>query len=153
MLEAIARRYPAPTTEAQMAQLAGLARTGGTFSTYLSELRRGGYLTETRQGLELTDAGWEASGITPGSASPQTTDEVLQLYAGVLRAGARRMIESLMAVYPSPMSKPALGAEARVETSGGTFGTYLSDLRKAGLVDDLGDEVKASELLMNPGAA
>lgn len=153
MLEAIGRRYPAPTTEAQMAQLADLARTGGTFSTYKSELVRGGYVTETRDGLELTPDGWAAAGMAPGSASPQTTDEVLRLYSGVLRAGTRRMLDAAMQVYPSPISKAAVAAEARVAQAGGTFSTYLSDLRKAGLVEDFGDEIRASELLMNPGSA
>jgi hypothetical protein len=153
MLEAIARRYPVPTTEAQCAQLAKVKRGAGTFGTYKSGLLRGGFMGERGDYLELTDLGWEEIGMTPGSASPQTTDDVLALYAGTIRAGARRMVESLMGVYPSAMDKGALAADARLTGNAGTFGKYLSDLRKAGLVEDLGDEVKASELLMNPGTA
>lgn len=153
MLEAIARRYPVPTSEAQCAQLAKVKRSGGTFGTYKSDLLRGGFMAEARDGLELTDLGWEAIGVTPGQASPQTTDDVLALYAGTIRAGARRMIDALMEVYPGQLSRAQLSEQASVALEGGTFGTYLSDLRKAGLVEDQGDYVGASELLMNPGGA
>lgn len=153
MLEAIARRYPAPTTEAQCAQLAKVKRSGGTFGTYKSDLLRGGYMTETRDGLELTELGWNEIGIAPGEAAPQTTDDVLHLYAGTIRAGARRMVDALMRVYPEPLTREQLADQAQVAMEGGTFGTYLSDLRKAGLVEDSGDELRASELLMNPAGA
>jgi hypothetical protein len=150
MLEAIARRYPTPTTEAQCAQLAKVKRSGGTFGTYKSDLVRGGYMTE---GFELTDLGWREIGMTPGEAAPQTTEELLQLYAGTIRAGARRMVDALMQVYPTALTREDLSNEAQVALDGGTFGTYLSDLRKAGLIEDSGDEIRASELLMNPAGA
>jgi hypothetical protein len=150
MLEAIARRYPAPTSEVQCAQLAKVKRSGGTFSTYKSDLLRGGFMVETPNGYELTELGWSEIGMTPGEAAPQTTKDVLQLYAGTIRAGAKRMVEALMAVYPKGLSREGLAAEAEVAMDGGTFSTYLSDLRKAGLVEESRDELRASELLMNP---
>ena len=153
MLEALARRHPVATTWSQCAQLAGLARTGGTFSTYQSDLRRGGYVTEAGDLVELTDFGWEAIGMVPGSLSPQSTDEVLALYQGVLRAGARRMLDELMTVYPGSLSRSQLGEFSGIAETGGTFSTYLSDLKRAGLVDDTGDRLQASELLMNPANA
>jgi hypothetical protein len=153
MLEAIARRYPTPTTEAQCAQLAKVKRSGGTFGTYKSDLVRGGYMTETRDGFELTELGWNEIGMTPGEAAPQTTDELLQLYAGTIRAGAKRMVVVLMEAYPEALTREELSVAAAVAPDGGTFGTYLSDLRKAGLIEASGDEIRASELLMNPAGA
>lgn len=153
MLEAIARRYPTPTTEAQCAQLAKVKRSGGTFGTYKSDLVRGGYMAEARDGFELTELGWNEIGMAPGEAAPQTTDELLQLYAGTIRAGARRMVDALMEAYPEALTREELSVGAQVALEGGTFGTYLSDLRKAGLVEDSGDEIRASELLMNPAGA
>lgn len=152
MLDALARRHPVPTTAPQVAQLAGLARKGGTFGTYLSDLRRAGYIAEQGDLLELTEAGWAAIGQAPGVLSPQTTDEVLALYRGVLRAGARRMIDALMACYPEAISRDDLGAQAEVALTGGTFGTYLSDLRRAGLVVEEAGGIRASEVLMDPAA-
>jgi hypothetical protein len=157
MLEALARRHPAPTTRAQMAQLAKVAKRGGTFSTYLSDLRRHGLIDESNGYVSLTEAGWHQLGASPGSQSPHTTEEVLALYAGVLREGARRMIEALMAAYPGGMTRERLGEVAGVATRGGTFSTYLSDLRRAGMVDEKSDRngalLVASETLMNPGGA
>jgi uncharacterized protein DUF87 len=153
MLEAIARRYPVPTSESQCAQLAKVKRSGGTFGTYKSDLMRGGYMVESRDGLELTELGWSEIGMSPGEASPQTTDDVLRLYEGTIRAGARRMVDALMEAYPSALAREELAEQAGVALEGGTFGTYLSDLRKAGLVEDQGDQISASELLMNPAGA
>lgn len=153
MLEAIARRYPNPTSEAQCAQLAKVKRSGGTFGTYKSDLLRGRFMSETRDGLELTDLGWEEIGMSPGEATPQTTEALLALYAGTIRAGARRMIDALIEAYPGQLTRAELSDQSEVALEGGTFGTYLSDLRKAGLVEEQGDEVCASELLMHPGGA
>ncbi len=153
MLEAVARRFPAPTTHAQVAQLAGLARTGGTFSTYLSDIVSGGYAVRQGVSLALTDLGWEAIGKSPGDLSPQTTEGMLALYRGVLRAGARRMLDEVMAVYPNHISIAELGDAAGIAHTGGTFSTYLSDLARAGLVDREPGLVRASDLLMDPAGA
>jgi len=152
MLEAVASRYPAPTTVAQMAQLAKMTRTGGTFGTYMSDLRTGGHIVERGDEIELTAAGWDAIGQAPGSMTPQTTEDVLSLYAGILRTGPKRMLAVLMESYPEKMSPEDLGAATDFAPSGGTFGTYLSDLRKAGLVEEEGKMIGASEYLMNPYA-
>lgn len=153
MLESLARRYPAPTNWTQCAQLAGLARTGGTFSTYQSDLRVGGYVEERGDLVELTDLGWQAIGQEPGNLAPQSTEEVLELYSGVLRAGARRMIDELIAVYPQGYTREGLADASGVASSGGTFSTYLSDLRKAGLIEEDSGTIRASALLMDPANA
>lgn len=153
MLEALARRHPVGTTWPQVAQLAGLARTGGTFTTYQGDLRRGGYVAEDGDLVLLTDAGWDAIGQQPGTLSPQSTSEVLDLYRGVLRAGARRMLDQLMAVYPRGLSRAELGTASGIAENGGTFSTYLGDLRRAGLIDDEDGVLTASTLLMDPANA
>jgi uncharacterized protein len=81
MLEALARRHPAPTTASQVAQLAGLARTGGTFSTYLSDLRRGGFIVEQGDYLDLTPAG-QVKYITldPPARRDRAADAATQRY-------------------------------------------------------------------------
>jgi hypothetical protein len=152
MLEALARRHPVATTWSQARQLAGLSDSG-TFSTYCGDLRRGGYVQEDRDYVALTDDGWAVIGRTPGSVSAQTTEEMVELYAGILRGGARRMLTAVMAAYPRSLLHADLATAAGIVISG-TFSTYLGDLRRAGLVeDDRNGGVRASELLMNPAGA
>lgn len=45
------------------------------------------------------------------------------------------------------MSKDDLGGRTGIAPSGGTFGTYLSVLKRNGLADIQGDQVRASDTL------
>ncbi len=64
-----------------------------------------------------------------------------------LRAGERKMLDELVAVYPNSLSREELGTRAGFTASGGTLGTYLGTLRRNGLVEVDGDQVRASETL------
>jgi hypothetical protein len=50
------------------------------------------------------------------------------------RAGARRMLESL-APYPAGLTAAQVATHSGVKRRGGTFTTYASELRRAGLID------------------
>jgi hypothetical protein len=78
---------------------------------------------------------------------PQATEELLHLWRGALRAGERKMLDELVAVYPGMLSREELGERAGYTASGGAFGTYLSTLRRNGLAEVDGDIVRASETL------
>jgi len=74
-------------------------------------------------------------------------EELLNLWRGALRAGECKMLDELVALYPQALMRKELGERAGYTASGGTFGAYLSTLRRNGLVDVDGDEVRASETL------
>ena len=57
------------------------------------------------------------------------------------------MLEALVDVYPQPLTREALGERAGFTPTGGTFGTYLGTLRRNGLIEVTGDEVRASQTL------
>ncbi len=57
------------------------------------------------------------------------------------------MLEVLAHHYPMKVTRVQLGTLAGYTASGGTFGAYLSTLRRNGLVEVDGDEVRASETL------
>ena len=78
---------------------------------------------------------------------PQTTAELLELGRGALRAGERKMLNELVAVYPGALSRAELGERAGYTASGGTFGAYLGTLRRNGLIEVDGDAVRAGEAL------
>jgi uncharacterized protein len=147
MLETLLRRYPTKLTRAQLGTLAGFTPSGGTFGTYFGTLRRHGLLREAENGdVELTETGLQYLG-TDLPPAPQTTDEVLAMWERALKKGEWRMLEALVQVYPKPLSREALGDHTGYTTAGGTFGTYLGTLRRNGLVEVDGDQVRASATL------
>jgi hypothetical protein len=73
--------------------------------------------------------------------------KVLAIGRGVLRAGKWRMLEALVGVYPGRLARERLGEITAITPSGGTFGTYLGTLRRNGLVEIPGDQVRAGATL------
>ena len=156
MLEVLAQFHPGSRTKSQIGALAGYTPSGGTFSTYFSTLRKNGLIEEDVVGsVKITEEGLDWFGGARPEA-PQTTDELLDMWRSKLLAGERKMFDILVARYPDhPISKEELGRESGYESSGGTFSTYLSTLRKNMLatVDKKTDTVLAAEALFELGPA
>lgn len=147
MLATLARRHPLRLTRAQLGTLSGLTPSGGTFNTYLSVLKRHGLVSEGPDGLlEITPAGFAYLG-SDAPPAPSDPAEVLEMWRAALRAGERRMLDELVSVYPGWLTREELGARTGIAPTGGTFGTYLSTLRRNGLVDVDGERVRASATL------
>lgn len=53
-----------------------------------------------------------------------------------LDAGARRMLEALAQLHPTPLKRSQLGTLANVSWKSGTFRSYLSKLRISGLIEE-----------------
>lgn len=149
MINALARMAPLRLTKAQWATVARMKHTGGTWSTYLGELRRAGLIEEDTSGFSLTEAGWDYVGRRP---DPMTAEELQQHYLGILRAGAARMLTAVMSAYPDGLTKERIAELSEVTVTGGTFSTYLGELRRNGLVEPRGDLYLATDVLMR-GAA
>lgn len=133
MLAVLCQWSPAGRTEAQVASQVGMKRTGGTFGAYKSDLVKGGYMV-VRDGLWFaTEIGLDFVGgdVLP---TPSTTAEVVNLWAGKLRKGAREMLDVLVARRGRAMDRAELGEAVGMEARGGTFGAYLTDLKQAGLI-------------------
>lgn len=129
MLAALAQWHPGGMAEGQMRSHAGLKKSG-TFSAYMSDLRRGQYIEERGGMVYATEAGLEYCKHVP--AAPQTTEEVLSIWNPKLRDGARRMLAVLVEAGGEPIDKEALSEKAGLVKSG-TFSAYLSDLKTARL--------------------
>lgn len=150
MIEALGRMAPLRLTKGQWGMVAGLKHTGGTWSTYLGELRRAGLIDEDNAGFTLTEAGWNYLGTSP---EPMTAVELQQHYLRILRAGAGRMLQACIDAYPDSLTKRRLAEIAGVKLNGGTFTTYLGELRRNGLVQQRGDRVTADHTLMRGAAS
>lgn len=143
MVVALAQMAPLRLTKSQWGTVSHLKTSGGTWSTYLSDIRRAGFVDENSAGYTLTDAGFDYLGARP---APLTPSELQDHYRGILRRGAATMLDALIDAYPDPLSREALGAAAEISTSGGTFSTYLSDLTRNGLARKTDGGVIATEI-------
>ena len=145
ILDALRMRHPLTMTRQQVATLARLKPSSGTFITYWGHLKRDGLLVEIGNEVSLTDAGFAAIGNSRPD-TPQTPEEVRAIWRSALRAGEVRMLDALLAVRPAWIGRADLAAQAGLEPTSGTFNTYLGTLRRNGLVEVLGSQVKASEV-------
>ncbi len=135
ILKELAACMPAGYSHAQVATLTRFSPKGGTFKTYIGDLKRGGYI-DVRDGMVYaTKTGVESlGGQVP--AAPTSHAEVMSLWRGALRKGAFSMLEVIVE-NPQGISKDDLARDSRVdmEANGGTFKTYLGDLRRNGLIE------------------
>lgn len=132
-------------TRQQVATLAGMSPGSGTFSTYLGELKRAGYLVDERGDLAITDEG--RAFIGPVDPAPATTEELVAMWSQRFRAGARAMLDVLVASYPEAMSRDDLAAAVQMSAASGTFSTYLGELQRNGLAEKRDGGIAASASL------
>jgi hypothetical protein len=144
MLSALAQLHPTALTRPQLGTLADVT-PGGTFSSYLSSLRMAGLVDEVGSLIGLTPAGIAATAGELGSGAP-TTEELVGLWGRKLKAGARRMLEILVDSHPEGVPKAELADRAGV-VPGGTLSSYLSSLRRNGLLDESGGVLRAGDAL------
>lgn len=133
-----------PLTRTQLSLLAGVKTTGGTFGTYLSDISTSGYAVEQSDKLwSITEGGVDFIGVVPHL---DTSPEGLAAYfKSKLRAGAQRMLTALMGINPNGMTRAELSEACDVKMSGGTFGTYLSNLVTANLAKVEGGMIYAHD--------
>lgn len=61
---------------------------------------------------------------------------------------AARMLQAVIDAHPEGLTKAQLADVSGVTASGGTFSTYLGDLRRNGLVEQRGDQIVDTDILM-----
>lgn len=140
ILNWVAGAYPSMSKN-RVATLSGFAVSGGTFNTYISELKRNGWITENNEELSITEGGLR-------NATPSTIpsgEELLQLWRGKFREGAGKILQYLYKNYPNQLSKEEVGNGVGFESTGGTFNTYLSELRRNCLIKIEGNMVVISQ--------
>lgn len=128
----------------RLATLSGFAVTGGTFLTYISELKRMGWIQGDND-LSITALGRSYA----ETIDIPTGEELLNLWRGKFRLGAGKILRFLYDSYPSETTKEDIGASTGFEASGGTFLTYISELRRNGLIEVSGGGIKISEEFFN----
>ena len=145
-LAALAAVHPAGMTEAQWAVAAGLKRTGGTWSTYVSRLRMAGRIAREGEIYFATDQALQDLGGQVQQLPPPGP-ALVEFWAGKIN-GVRPMLQRLQETYPAFVDRATLAADINLAAGGGTFGTYLSRLRTPGLIEEQGQELRLSPNLM-----
>lgn len=145
-LAALAGVYPAGMTEAQWAVAAGLRRSGGTWSTYLSRLRTAGCFERRGDQFFATELGMAACGENVVSAPPPGP-ELVKFWKSKI-SGVGPMLDVLAGHYPRLITREDLATELGLAAGGGTFQTYISRLRSPGLIEVDGQNLRCSPSLM-----
>ena len=145
MLKVLTSRYPMAFTKSQLATFSAMSARGGSYSTYLSTLRTRGLIEEKGDLITASEKGLDYIGEVPNP--PQTTEEVIEMWRSNLKGGARRMFDILIEQSPHDMTKEELGEQSEVVHTGGSFSTYLSMLRRNGLIEENQGHIKISENL------
>lgn len=145
MLNWLAGVFPDSLSKNRIATLSGFSVGGGTFDTYVSVLKRVGWITIDGDDLRATEQGHSV-------ASPEempTGEELLSLWKTKFKAGAGKMLEILYHNSHKEITNDELAEMSGFEVKGGTYGTYLSTLRRNGLVEVRGNAVQISKEFFN----
>lgn len=149
ILSELVARQPAGYTRSQVATLVGMASRGGTFLTYISDLRRTGCIEERDGLVYATPAGVERiGGEIP---SPKTHEEVMSTWSKALRKGALNMLEHVVSCNAHGVTRDSLAEFVGMAPRGGTYLTYLSDLRRNGLIEEKNGTIHAAPILFPEG--
>ncbi len=139
MLNWLAGSYPLELTKQRLATLSRFSVKGGTFNTYISELKKNGWIVGVNE-FSITEDGLKNA---THSEIP-SGEQLLELWCNKFRAGAGKILRLVYEKYPGSISKEDIGYETGFESSGGTFNTYLSELRRNGLIKIEGGQISIS---------
>lgn len=145
MLKAVAMYHPTEISKNQVATLSGFSAGGGTFLTYLSELKRAGWINIQGDNISITEEGLTNAGpIDPLSTDSNT---LIEMWCSKFRDGVGKMLRVIASCYPDGILKEELAERTGFSAEGGTFLTYLSELKRNGLIEISSDMAKATKEL------
>lgn len=127
----------------KLAILTGISRTGGTWRTYMADLRREQFVAG-HDPVNITSAGITAL----GSYQPLPTGRELIGYwqERLGDSGKRRIFDALIEHYPHSMTPEELSAATGIDNAGGTWRTYMAELRGLEIIEGT-KTIKAAPLL------
>jgi uncharacterized protein len=136
----LAAYYPKPLKRSILASMCGVTY-GGHFSNNLSELRGAGLLEDRGPGEVIGTE--KCMHEYAGTFDPPTnTEEVIALWEQKLSLLARKILRKLVELGGEAITRNEL-AESLGVTYGGHFSNNLSELRGAGLIEDVGSGLVA----------
>ncbi|HEY0684676.1 MAG TPA: hypothetical protein VGD45_20235 [Steroidobacter sp.] len=145
ILTALAQ-YPEGLTQRKLSILVDISPKGGTWRTYMAELRGRGWVEGGKDRLRITRPGRAVL----GAFEPLPTGEALIEYwrHRLGDSGKRKIFDAVCAVYPDSISVDDVSRDTNIAVSGGTWRTYMAELRRLGIIEGRG-ELRASEDLFS----
>jgi hypothetical protein len=131
-------------------QLQAIAQDFGASLAKLNPTRTGSEPLTTEHGRREEEKrgrggeGERRTQPTPNLQPPTPDPQPLTTESSPLRAGERRMLETLARRYPLKLTRAQLGTLADFSPRGGTFTTYLGTLKRAGFVEESDGELWAT---------
>lgn len=143
ILEVLARHHPVKLTRSRLGPLVGIKARGTTFTAYLGVLKRGGLVADDGGLVVLTSAGLARACVT--KASPMTRAEIVSQWMSGLRAGERKILETV--VEKGEIDRDDLGEIVDIDPAGTTLTAYLGVLKRNDLITVSGRRVALGEAL------
>lgn len=142
ILSLLAQHSPARFSWPQIATLAGLKARGGHFNHSRKQLRTHAYIEEGDGLVWASDAGLEAAGVQP--PAPRTVDEKVEMWKAALPTLSGQILDILIAEMPNWRSKEFVAGVLDKQPRGGHWNNALSNLRNNGLIEQRGQDIRAS---------
>jgi|CXWL01.1.fsa_nt_gi hypothetical protein len=150
VLIALARRHPSRLTRAQLATLSGLSITSGHYTNILSELRTAGLADEDHAGFGLTSGGQDQCHQFLGIA--QSVDEVRAMWQQNLGGTEWRLLDWLIrSEEANPeryWTRDEVAGGIGLSITSGHYTNMLSTLRRNGLLEEQGSNLRVTRSLM-----
>jgi hypothetical protein len=136
-------QHPDGLTKRKLSLLTGISAKGGTWRTYLADLRGQSFVVGSDH-MKITGEGVSAL----GAYEPLPTGTALVDYwRGELGdSGKRKLFDAIVGVYPAGMAAADIEQITGIARSGGTWRTYMAELRGLELISGR-DELRASDEL------
>lgn len=126
--------------------LTDISSGGGTWRTYMAELRGAGYVEGGNAQMTITDAGIAAL----GHYSPLPTGEALREYwrQRLGDSGKRKIFDVVVDAYPRALTYAEVSEATGIATAGGTWRTYVAELRGLEILEGKGELKAADDLFL-----
>jgi hypothetical protein len=143
ILAALAQ-YPDGMNQRKLSILVDIAPKGGTWRTYMAELRGKGWVEGGKDHMRITGAGLGAL----GDWEPLPTgDELVQYWRNRLGdSGKRAIFDAVVEAYPDSIDVDRVSQITGIARAGGTWRTYMAELRGLGIIEGRGDLQAAADL-------
>lgn len=131
----------------KLALLTGISQSGGTWRTYLGELRAKGWAVGSRDNVHITAPGLHALG--PYTPLP-TGSALIEYWRQRLgNSGKRKIFDCAVEAYPQALTYEQVSEKTEIAIAGGTWRTYLGELRGLELIAGGRGEIRAAEELFS----
>ena len=145
ILNAIAQFDPKEISIYQAGTFAGYSVGSGTWTNYISLLRKNFLINKTGKMLSLTDQGREKTrDITP---LPTDSNSLLNIWKQKLPAGPAKILQVLFDEYPNAIERTELAERSGYAYGSGTWTNYISILRRNHLIEQDLQLIKATNTL------